>query len=119
MARSLRSNRDRSGAAPRSRLCRATSGTCSTSRRAGSPRRCAPQRMRWAEGHTHNVRKWFLTIMRSPHVTPLEKLEFLYDSTYYLQAGLFVVGSLSWLVSELIFQTHVPGCTAIRGWSLL
>src|SRR6266576_3591633 len=81
--------------------------------------RLARQRMRWAEGHTHNVRKWFLTIMRSPHVTPLEKLEFLYDSTYYLQAGLFVVGSLSWLVSELIFQTHVPGCTAIRGWSLL
>src|SRR5205809_775328 len=81
--------------------------------------RLARQRMRWAEGHTHNVRKWFLTIMRSPHVTPLEKLEFLYDSTYYLQAGLFVVGSLSWLVSELIFQTHVPGWTAILGWSLL
>ena len=81
--------------------------------------RLARQRMRWAEGHTHNVRKWFLTIMRSPYVTPLEKLEFLYDSTYYLQAGLFVVGSLSWLVSELIFQTHVPGWTAILGWSLL
>ena len=81
--------------------------------------RLARQRMRWAEGHTHNVRKWFMRIMRSPQVTPIEKLEFLYDSTYYLQAGLFVVGSVSWLVSEVIFRTHVPGWTALLGWSLL
>jgi 1,2-diacylglycerol 3-beta-glucosyltransferase len=81
--------------------------------------RLARQRMRWAEGHTYNVRKWFRAILRSPHVTPLEKLEFLYDSTYYLQAGLFVAGSLAWLVSEVIFKTHVPGWTALLGWSLL
>lgn len=81
--------------------------------------RLARQRMRWAEGHTHNVRKWFGRIMLSPLVTPIEKLEFLYDSTYYLQAGLFVIGSLSWLCSELIFRTHVPGWTALLGWSLL
>ena len=81
--------------------------------------RLARQRMRWAEGHTHNVRKWFLPIMGSPFVTPLEKAEFLYDSTYYLQAGLFVVGSLSWLMSEIVFHTHVPGWTALLGWSLL
>ncbi len=81
--------------------------------------RLARQRMRWAEGHTHNVRKWFLPILRSPLVSPIEKLEFLYDSTYYLQAGLFVVGSVSWLVSELVFRTHVPGWTALLGWSLL
>ncbi|HEY3085410.1 MAG TPA: glycosyltransferase family 2 protein [Candidatus Dormibacteraeota bacterium] len=81
--------------------------------------RLARQRMRWAEGHTHNVRKWFVPIMRSPHVTPIEKLEFLYDATYYLQAGLFLVGSLSWLLSELVFQAHVPGWTALLGWSLL
>ena len=55
--------------------------------------RLARQRMRWAEGHTHNVRKWFVPIMRSPFVTPLEKLEFLFDSTYYLQAALFIVGN--------------------------
>jgi hypothetical protein len=60
-----------------------------------------------------------MRIMRSPLVTPIEKLEFLYDSTYYLQAGLFVVGSVSWLVSEAIFRTHVPGWTALLGWSLL
>ena len=81
--------------------------------------RLARQRMRWAEGHTHNVRKWFLPIMASPLVSPIEKLEFLYDATYYLQAGLFVIGSISWLVSELIFRAHVPGWTALLGWSLL
>ena len=81
--------------------------------------RLARQRMRWAEGHTYNVRKWFLPIMGSPFVSPLEKLEFLYDSTYYLQAGLFVVGTLSWLMSEVVFHTHVPGWTALLGWSLL
>jgi cellulose synthase/poly-beta-1,6-N-acetylglucosamine synthase-like glycosyltransferase len=81
--------------------------------------RLARQRMRWAEGHTHNVRKWFLPIMRSPLVTPIEKLEFVYDSTYYLQAALFVVGSVSWVMSELVFRTHVPGWTALLGWSLI
>lgn len=81
--------------------------------------RLARQRMRWAEGHTYNVRRYFLPIMKSPFVTPLEKLEFLYDSTYYLQAGLFVLGSLSWVISEVVFHTHVPGWTALLGWSLL
>ena len=81
--------------------------------------RLVRQRMRWAEGHTHNVRKWFVPILGSPLVTPIEKLEFLYDSTYYLQAGLFVIGSLSWLISEVFFHTHVPGWTAVLGWSLL
>jgi len=81
--------------------------------------RLARQRMRWAEGHTHNVRKYFLSILRSPFVSPLEKLEFLFDSTYYLQAGLFVVGSVAWLLSETFFHAHVPGWTALLGWSLL
>jgi cellulose synthase/poly-beta-1,6-N-acetylglucosamine synthase-like glycosyltransferase len=81
--------------------------------------RLARQRMRWAEGHTYNVRKWFLPIMRSPFVTPLEKVEFLFDSTYYLQAALFVVGTLSWVMSEFVFHVHVPGWTAVLGWSLL
>jgi 1,2-diacylglycerol 3-beta-glucosyltransferase len=81
--------------------------------------RLARQRMRWAEGHTHNVRKWFVPILASPFVTPLEKLEFLFDTTYYLQAGLFVVGTFAWLMSEIVFHTHVPGWTAALGWSLL
>jgi 1,2-diacylglycerol 3-beta-glucosyltransferase len=81
--------------------------------------RLARQRMRWAEGHTHNVRKFFFPIMWSPFVTPLEKLEFLFDTTYYLQAGLFVIGTVSWVISEVIFHTHVPGWTAQLGWALL
>ena len=81
--------------------------------------RLARQRMRWAEGHTFNVRRWFVPIMLSPFVTALEKLEFLFDTTYYLQAGLFVIGSLAWLMSEIVFHTHVPGWTATLGWSLL
>ena len=81
--------------------------------------RLARQRMRWAEGHTYNVRKWFLPIMLSPSVSPLEKLEFLYDATYYLQAAFFAVGTVSWLLSELVFQAHIPGWTAALGWSLI
>ena len=81
--------------------------------------RLARQRMRWAEGHTYNVRRYFLTILLSPFVTLLEKLEFLFDTTYYLQAGLFVVGSLAWLISEVFLHTHVPGWTATLGWALL
>jgi 1,2-diacylglycerol 3-beta-glucosyltransferase len=81
--------------------------------------RLARQRMRWAEGHTHNVRKWFWPILLSPFVSPLEKLEFIFDTTYYLQAFLFVIGSVSWLVAEIIFHTHVPGWTAALGWALL
>src|SRR5712691_1347719 len=81
--------------------------------------RLARQRMRWAEGHTHNVRKWFWPIMASPFLNPIEKLEFAFDATYYLQAALFVLGSVSWLISDVVFRTHVPGWTAVLGWSLL
>src|SRR5258706_2589809 len=81
--------------------------------------RLARQRMRWAEGHTYNVRKWFLPIMLSPFVRPLEKVEFLFDAASYLQAALFVVGTLSWLLSELVFRAHIPGWTAALGWSLI
>jgi cellulose synthase/poly-beta-1,6-N-acetylglucosamine synthase-like glycosyltransferase len=81
--------------------------------------RLARQRMRWAEGHTYNVRRHFFPIMLSPFITLLEKVEFLFDTTYYLQAGLFVIGSLAWLVSEVFFHTHVPGWTATLGWALL
>jgi len=81
--------------------------------------RLARQRMRWAEGHTFNVRKWFLPIMLSPLVRPLEKLEFLYDAAYYLQAALFVVGTLSWIMAEIVFHAHIPGWTVALGWSLV
>src|SRR5207253_9600395 len=81
--------------------------------------RLARQRMRWAEGHTYNVRRWFGEIMRSPRLGVVEKLEFLYYATYYLQAVPLAIGSLSWLVAEIIFHAHVPEWTATLGWSLL
>ncbi len=85
----------------------------------GTFSRLARQRMRWAEGHTYNVRKWFLPVMRSPSVSPLEKVEFLFDAAYYLQAALFASGTFSWLLSEVVFRAHIPGWTAALGWSLI
>src|SRR5487761_962196 len=81
--------------------------------------RLVRQRMRWAEVHNYNVLRYFLPILQSPFVSFLEKVEFLFDTTYYLQAALFVIGTLSWLVSEVFFRTHVPGWTATLGWALL
>ena len=80
--------------------------------------RLARQRMRWAEGHSYNVRRWFVAIMRSPRITLTEKIEFLYYSSYYLQAALFVAGSTAWLVAEVLLRTHLPEWTALLGWSL-
>jgi cellulose synthase/poly-beta-1,6-N-acetylglucosamine synthase-like glycosyltransferase len=81
--------------------------------------RLARQRMRWAEGHSYNVRRSFGEIMRSGKVGPVEKLEFLFYTTYYLQAALFTVGSTCWFVSEVLLHAHVPEWTAVLGWSLL
>src|SRR6267378_6032 len=81
--------------------------------------RLARQRMRWAEGHSYNVNKWFLTILRSPRLTLLEKAEFIYYGLYYLQSALFVMGSAAWLVSEVVLRVHIPEWTALLGWSLL
>ncbi|HYY45743.1 MAG TPA: glycosyltransferase [Candidatus Angelobacter sp.] len=85
----------------------------------GTFSRLARQRMRWAEGHSYNVNKWFLTILRSRHLSLLEKTEFLYYGLYYLQAALFMLGSGAWLVSELVLRVHIPEWTALLGWSLL
>jgi len=81
--------------------------------------RLARQRMRWAEGHSYNVNKWFLTILRSPRLSLLEKAEFIYYGLYYLQSALFMLGSGAWLVSELVLHVHIPEWTAMLGWSLL
>jgi len=77
------------------------------------------QRMRWAEGHTFNVRKHFWSILRSRFLNWTEKVEFLFYSTYYLQAAFFLLGNLAWLLAELVFRVHVPQWTALLGWSLL
>ncbi|MDQ6711983.1 MAG: glycosyltransferase [Candidatus Dormibacteraeota bacterium] len=81
--------------------------------------RLARQRMRWAEGHSYNVNKWFLTILRSPRLSLLEKAEFIYYGLYYLQSALFMLGSAAWLVSEIVLRVHIPEWTAMLGWSLL
>src|SRR5438876_1399880 len=74
--------------------------------------RLARQRMRWAEGHTHNVRRWFGEILRSRRLSRLEKVEFLYYTTYYLQAAFFVVGTAAWLIAEIGLGSHLPGWTS-------
>src|SRR5256885_4970013 len=81
--------------------------------------RLARQRMRWAEGHSYNVNKWFLTILRSPRLSLLEKAEFIYYGLYYLQSALFMLGSAAWLVSEVVLRVQIPEWTALLGWSLL
>ncbi len=119
-------------------------------------KRLIRQRMRWAEGHSNNVRKMFIrllfgrwelsqpinhsTIKPSSHsgensqmikwsdgqkkfvpspLTLSEKLEFLYLSPYYLQAFFFLVGTISWLISETIFPARLPFWTDLWGWSLV
>ncbi|MCH7640988.1 glycosyltransferase, partial [Patescibacteria group bacterium] len=133
-------------------------------------KRLIRQRMRWAEGHSNNIRKMFVRLMvgrwenipdsgsnvgkflssnyskqvpnpksqlgqleirsirnsrdgqrvfvKSP-LTLSEKLEFLYLSPYYLQAFFFLVGTISWLISETIFQAGLPFWTVLWGWSLV
>jgi hypothetical protein len=75
--------------------------------------------MRWAEGHTHNIRRSFLPILLSPFISPAEKIEFVFYAAYYLQALFFIAGTLCWLVAEIGLHQHVPQWTALLGWSLL
>ncbi|TET85544.1 MAG: DUF2341 domain-containing protein, partial [Anaerolineales bacterium] len=79
----------------------------------------ARQRMRWSEGHTFNVKKYFFPLLRSPKLTRREKLEFLYYAPYYLQSIFFIIGTLAWLISEIFLRTHLPFWTATLGWSLV
>ncbi|MFA4930931.1 MAG: glycosyltransferase [Patescibacteria group bacterium] len=79
----------------------------------------ARQQIRWAEGHTWNVKKYFWQVMTSPKMTLIEKLEFIQYGPFYLQAALFIIGTLGWVIGELIFHIKVPGWTATLGWSLV
>jgi cellulose synthase/poly-beta-1,6-N-acetylglucosamine synthase-like glycosyltransferase len=63
-------------------------------------RRIIRQRMRWAEGHTYAVRKYFFKVLRSSRLTLAEKLEFLYFAPNYLQSFIFILGSLAWMVAQ-------------------
>ncbi len=108
-------------------------------------KRLIRQRMRWAEGHSHNVRKMFTRLMwgsrkqgvgsreqgilshtpysmshtSSSPLTISEKIEWLFLSPYYLQAAFFLLGTLCWLLSEVVFKTALPFWTAVWGWSLV
>jgi cellulose synthase/poly-beta-1,6-N-acetylglucosamine synthase-like glycosyltransferase len=79
-------------------------------------RRLARQRMRWAEGHTYNVRKMWSRLFSSPNLTGREKFEFLYLGPYYLQATFFLVGTLAWLIAEVVIHVRLPFWSAIWGW---
>ena len=81
--------------------------------------RLVRQRMRWAEGHTHQVRRHFWPILRSPHLTFTEKAEFVYFAPYYLQSIPLVIGTVAWILSDFVLHTHLPAWTAVMGWSLV
>ena len=81
-------------------------------------RRLAQQRMRWAEGHTFAVRRYFWSILKSRLMTFREKLEFLYFAPYYLQSFLFLTGSICWMIGEFFHQSP-PFWTATIGWCLI
>ena len=82
-------------------------------------RRLIRQRMRWAEGHTFNVRKMWSRLFSSPNLSGREKFEFLYLGPYYLQATFFLVGTICWLLAEVVFHVRLPFWGAVWGWSLV
>jgi exosortase/archaeosortase family protein len=77
------------------------------------------QRMRWAEGHTYNVKKYFVPLLASPKVSLREKFEFLYYSSYYLQSLFLIIGTFFWLSSDIVLGTRLPFVTATFGWALV
>jgi hypothetical protein len=81
-------------------------------------RALAKQRMRWAEGHTYSVKKYFTRILKSKKLTFPEKLEFLYFSPYYLQSLMLLVGTICWIISEVNHQ-YPWFWTPTMGWILI
>jgi len=76
------------------------------------------QRARWAEGHTYAVKRYFMDILRSRFLSFREKLEFLYLTPYYMSSIFLLVGTISWILAELL-GARIPFWTAVFGWSLL
>ena len=77
------------------------------------------QRMRWAEGHTFNVKKYWLAVFLSGRISVRAKLEFLYYATYYLQATLFTAGTLAWLIGIYLLGGRLDAWDERLGWSLV
>ncbi len=82
-------------------------------------KRLIRQRMRWAEGASFNVKVMLPKILKSPNMTRAEKFEFAYMAPYYLQAAFFIIGTLSWFISEAVLGSRLPFWTAAFGWSLV
>src|SRR5439155_601640 len=82
-------------------------------------RRLIKQRMRWAEGHTYNVKKYFFQIIGSPNLSFKEKLEFCFYAPYYLQSVLFSFGTVTWLLGTFVFHQKLPMWGELFGWSLI
>lgn len=82
-------------------------------------KRLIRQRMRWAEGHTFNVKGMWRKMMYSKRISTREKFEFMYLAPYYLQAAFFLIGVTAWFISEVIVHTRLPFWTAAWGWSLV
>ncbi|TEU02307.1 glycosyltransferase, partial [Candidatus Woesebacteria bacterium] len=77
------------------------------------------QRMRWAEGHSNNIKKMFTRLLFKSSLKPIEKLEFLYLSPYYLQAFFFLIGTICWILTETIYPGRLPFWTSLWGWSMV
>ena len=86
---------------------------------ASTIKRLIRQRMRWAEGHSFNIKRMFWKLLLSPKLTGTEKFEFLYLSPYYLQAFLFLLGTICWFIAEVIFRVRLPFWPETFGWSLV
>ncbi len=81
-------------------------------------KRLARQRMRWAEGHTHAVKRYFWRVLKSKNLTLGEKLEFLYYAPYYLQSLFFILGTGCWVIAEAS-RRHSMFWNSTFGWSLV
>jgi hypothetical protein len=81
--------------------------------------RLARQRMRWAEGHTYCVRRYFRRVLGSGKIGFSAKLDFIYYAGYYLQSAVLVAGTLAWLLAELVLRVRLSDWTSLLGWSLL
>jgi cellulose synthase/poly-beta-1,6-N-acetylglucosamine synthase-like glycosyltransferase len=77
------------------------------------------QRMRWARGHTFNVKRYFFPVLRSPNMSWREKLEFLYYAPYYLQSILFLLGTVAWVLGIFLLGQRLPQWGEALGWSLV
>ena len=81
--------------------------------------RLIKQRMRWAEGHAYNVKKYFFQVISSPNLSFKEKLEFCFYAPYYLQSVLFSFGTVTWLLGTFVFHQKLPMWGEVFGWSLI